>query len=561
MYVAKVHKGHSTNSSSSHSIILDRVNARRGEDYAVSLADGDISFSWDWFRLESKETKRLYYAAQVYYSLSRTNMPEEFIYDIISNLTGLDRNRFTECLDYRIGEEDSDVVDISIDHQSIWWLPSYAPYQFYKDLRDFILSDDVVIIGGNDNDSPIYDYEYNGEIITDLEKKEFLSKEEAEKLEKLKREYEKIGLNIVNFLKQGTDYSGILTNMFSRRSVVDERGSLVKDGEYWISFDRCTGIKTIFTFNKDAKPYTKSTFPHLVDLNVTDKCKDNCRFCYKSASSDRKEADLDSVKSILLKLMDIGTFEVALGGGEVTEWPYLEEVLNFFGKEKESNESSTNGRLNINITTHSAAWLNKSSLLETVKARVSGIGVSVHNVRDIRLVDSIASKVIGYRWDGTIDYRSFSGGMTVVAQHVFGTLPFDDFIALFNIITSMNIPILLLGYKNIGRGSSFKPIEYTEEQMKILGNAMSNYYGSISVDTTFAAKYENFIKSLDVSDKLYDLEEGKFSCYIDAVSGKMGPSSYCSEDKMVDLPKCMTPDGSRYIGNTIQEFLDIYQKF
>ena len=58
---------------------------------------------------------------------------------------------------------------------------------------------------------------------------------------------------------------------------------------------------------------------------------------------------------------------------------------------------------------------------------------------------------------------------------------------------------------------------------------------SISVDTLFIQNYENELKERKIPGVLYYKNEGHFSCYVDAVSGKMGPSSYCPPEEMVEI--------------------------
>ena len=59
----------------------------------------------------------------------------------------------------------------------------------------------------------------------------------------------------------------------------------------------------------------------------------------------------------------------------------------------------------------------------------------------------------------------------------------------------------------------------------------------LSVDTAVVDQYPDLCKALGVPEALVTSPEGKFSCYIDAVTDKMGPSSYVSPKTMTPLPK------------------------
>lgn len=52
---------------------------------------------------------------------------------------------------------------------------------------------------------------------------------------------------------------------------------------------------------------------------------------------------------------------------------------------------------------------------------------------------------------------------------------------------------------------------------------------------------------------MYSIEEGKFSMYLDALEGKMGPSSFCEEDKMESIDLASK--------NPLQVMKKVYRKF
>ena len=70
--------------------------------------------------------------------------------------------------------------------------------------------------------------------------------------------------------------------------------------------------------------------PELLDVKLTDVCSVGCAFCYQDSRSDRRHARLEDVALIAAEAGRSGVFEVALGGGEVSEYPHFHEVLYLF---------------------------------------------------------------------------------------------------------------------------------------------------------------------------------------------------------------------------------------
>ena len=84
-------------------------------------------------------------------------------------------------------------------------------------------------------------------------------------------------------------------------------------------------------------------------------------------------------------------------------------------------------------------------------------------------------------------------------------------------------PLILLGYKEQGRAKK-RPFEH-KEWLNIVKEGQCR----TGIDTLFAQQYESDLKDSGISDRLYYLEEGKHSLYIDAVKRTYGKSSYCGE--------------------------------
>lgn len=298
----------------------------------------------------------------------------------------------------------------------------------------------------------------------------------------------------------------------------DGAGSNLKiknDGDYWVMFNTTYGAKVRMSFDvdkHDAKDYVKSSTPELVDLKITDHCTMGCDFCYQGSTPEGKHAPFEDIKKTIDFLTGMKVFEIAIGGGEPTEHPQFAEILEYARKRN----------IVPNFTTNSVKWMKDADLVKRIKDSVGAIGVSVHKVSDFKKVETIKRTFGGW------------GGSHVMAQHVVGTLDVSDTSQLISEAFESRIPLLLLGYKKTGFGESFEPHDLTELPL-ILKLVLKEHRGSLSVDTAVLNQYPDITSVLEISKVLTTKEEGKFSCYIDAVEGTMGPSSYCDPTDMVPL--------------------------
>jgi hypothetical protein len=283
-----------------------------------------------------------------------------------------------------------------------------------------------------------------------------------------------------------------------------------KDGSARVLFNTSTGLKLRWS----EEEYLKSSTPELIDLKITDYCPYGCSFCYQSSTKKGRHASLSSIKTYLDWLSLSETFEVAIGGGEPAFHPHFEEIL-FYSLEK---------GVVPNFTSFGVHWLGLPHLLSAVEATVGGIGVSVHSVQDISKYEKIRAAVKKPQ---------------VLAQHVFGTL---DFPQTLEIVKSVR-HVLLLGYKSVGFGVTQKQVPFTESEVHELLKAGVQ----VSVDTAFLDLYGEALDSFGIPKILRSSPEGKFSCYIDAVEGKMGPSSY-NPAEMKEV-------------SSFEEFSALYQSF
>jgi organic radical activating enzyme len=152
MKICNIRLGMATNSSSTHSIILNPSVKR--------FSENTLEFGWQNFLLKSEEAKENYLAVTLYENIEKT-LSEDYAKLIV--------NKLFEREIVKNGEYSY------VDHQSLIALPvSYKnrkqiDLNFFADFRNYIADKNIGIAGGNDNNERM---DYGGE-----EKLKFLPKE------------------------------------------------------------------------------------------------------------------------------------------------------------------------------------------------------------------------------------------------------------------------------------------------------------------------------------------------------------------------------------------------
>jgi len=321
MKIFNVRLGLATNSSSSHSLVLvDRP-----------LQDRDLSgreFGWNDFIVASKEAKLDYLSLLLYYTLSEM-CSKEVTDTIISAWLG-----FEGSISDRV-----DFDDMYIDHQSAFkipraWTGMGVDYEFCRALKELFLRDDMVVLGGNDNeDSPPTTFD----------------------VKTLKLPFRKYGGNIVA----------------RRDSVYD----------YWTIFNRDTGCKIRFSFSENAVIPERAFAPELVDVKITNKCNRECPWCYQSSTPDGETADTYDIYRVAKSLAELKVFEVAIGGGEPLLVPSLALILQQFRQVG----------IVPNFTTRETSWLRDPTRWQPIMAQCGSFALSVSHPDDVIQLSGLLS--------------------------------------------------------------------------------------------------------------------------------------------------------------------------
>lgn len=377
--------------------------------------------------------------------------------------------------------EDVDLTGY-VDHQSVISFPMSRrgvglDLEFIKDFRDWLLNPKAVIFGGNDNEErdPLWDAE------TDI----------------------------------NSHYWSLFVDHYL--NVVARKDS----GGYWTLFDKDDGTKVRVSFEKETLGVAakKADTPELVDLKVTDYCTYDCKTCYQGSTRDGKHADKYVISSLLQEMGDAGVFEVAIGGGEPTLHPDFERIV----------QSCVDNGIVPNFTTRDPKWFQR---FPNVVPLIGSVAVSCDDWNAVQKL----SKTIN---DLAQPLRDELRERTVV-QHILGLKPEYEVENILHDCRQSGLPCVLLGYKTTHRGATQNPHvpkgktwgqwlvqKLSEDSDREWDNR--RLPNSLGVDTVLAGELQGM-----VGDVRLTLQEGQFSCYVDAVEKKMYPSSF-KLDQSVDV--------------------------
>lgn len=296
-----------------------------------------------------------------------------------------------------------------------------------------------------------------------------------------------------------------------------------KDKDYWTIFSPENGYKVRLSFDFNSVAPEKSTIPELIDIKLTDYCPYECTFCYQGSTKEGQHVNKENFKGIVDQLYKYGVFEIALGGGEPTLHPDFDEIIDYINKKN----------IVVNITTRNSAWIKKyiDELFDgygndlNYKPKIKAVAISTEDIKIIDQIDSYIDAQCGKRrkWDVfPSDIRK-----CIQFQYIVGVNDKLEEILLKCVLNQYRVT--LLGYKTTNRGSLLRPRK--EEWMSVVKKL--NWGGSyIGIDTVLAKECEG-IMSKEFDRLLLEKHEGRFSCYIDAVNYKIGPSSFCATEDMM----------------------------
>lgn len=198
------------------------------------------------------------------------------------------------------------------------------------------------------------------------------------------------------------------------------------NGNYFVGLHN-NGTKIYRALRKD-EPTLKAEFPDSIDLKITNKCDIGCPYCHESSTIFGKSFNLEKTIKILNTLPKVG-IEIAVGGGDIFEiWDDTKNLLNWL------KQNRFFSRVTVNFKSIERFGENTKELWYHTDA----VGVSLDsNIAEIEL-KKIETNVFNSR---------------TVYHVIVGINPIEQIKSLLDSV--YNLSILVLGYKNWGRGKNF----------------------------------------------------------------------------------------------------------
>lgn len=235
-------------------------------------------------------------------------------------------------------------------------------------------------------------------------------------------------------------------------------------------------------------------FPESIDLKITGFCEENCPMCHENADSYGSHANLSHP---LLESIPAYT-ELAIGGGNPMAHPDLYSFLKRMKKQ----------RVICNITVHYNQFMKNIDTLQRwqVEGLIHGVGVSVHHP----LGNAAALHDFPH----------------LVVHTIAGVANPETFRSL----ADKNLNLLILGYKDLGRGHDYyEQNSNVERRIRWVSDHiadLSDHFRSICFDDLAVRQLElkNKINSA-VWQQFYMGGDGQFTMYVDLVRGEYTESS------------------------------------
>ena len=242
------------------------------------------------------------------------------------------------------------------------------------------------------------------------------------------------------------------------------------------------------------------SFAENCDIKITDKCSQNCPFCYEGCTKTGKHGKLFEYKFI--ESLHPYT-ELALNGNDL-DHPDLIKFLELLKKKK----------VFANITVNQTQFINNFDLIKKLSndKLIYGIGVSLQKANNelITKMSEIPNTVL---------------------HTINGILTEND----INELANHNLKILILGYKELQRGINYK----SNHIDNINTNKQYLYDNLQDILTKFkVVSFDNLaIEQLNVKrvvskedwEEFYMGDDGNFTFYIDMVKGEFSKNSIAKD--------------------------------
>jgi organic radical activating enzyme len=254
---------------------------------------------------------------------------------------------------------------------------------------------------------------------------------------------------------------------------------------------------------------SKLNFPESLDVKITNWCDAGCRYCHEKSDENGQHCDMTVLLDVLKELPK--GVEIAAGGGSTLSHP---ELFTFLQVLKQ--------RGNVANVTVNQKHISDIFLQTIIKQDlVKGVGISYSSIAYTRAITDILKLTDN-----------------VVFHLINGVNKPSDIDDLIKINNGNKTKILLLGYKDYGRGSKYmlnnNRIEVIKKEWQwnirqILDKNIVMSFDNLAIEQT---KVKRFFPEKEW-EKFYMGKEFIHSMYVDAVEQKYAPTS--TSDNRVDF--------------------------
>ena len=245
------------------------------------------------------------------------------------------------------------------------------------------------------------------------------------------------------------------------------------------------------------------SFSENTDCKLTDKCSVGCPFCYEGCTSSGKHSEIDFNSPWLNSLHPFT--ELALNGNDL-DHPQLEELLVFLKGKSIITNLTVNEKQLIKGVEQLKEWQRNNM--------VYGIGVSF----------------------STGDFKTHQEAILATEgldNVVFHTIAGVTTRGEYEMLSAIHAKVLILGYKELGRGISYKEKNDVGNKIKELKRSLNRL-----IEKCFVVSFDNLaIEQLGVKELLSESEwnefymgdDGQFTFYIDMVKNEYAKNSLSTE--------------------------------
>jgi len=260
-----------------------------------------------------------------------------------------------------------------------------------------------------------------------------------------------------------------------------------KNGNYTVTI-KPDGTKTRETNNPDDTVFL-ADFPETLDVKITDYCDMKCPYCHEKSTKDGEDCDPDFLIDTLSTLPR--GIELAIGGGD----PMAHNNLTWILEQLQQKGFICNMTLNAK---HAYKYSQQLVNLLDYKM-ITGLGISLNDGENIfsHYSNSVAHVIVGIH-----DLYDIKKAMEDYGK------------------------VLILGYKNYGRGETYKGMNKAFAKALKQGLRGLMHMGIVSFDNLAIEQLGvRGILGEEKWSQFYMGDEGKHSMYFDAVKQEFARSS------------------------------------